>query len=234
MRLIKRSTLPPRDQASFVQAVRERHAAILGICALVDSYPYSIPEWMPELVTEVLAEHTFDPVSRTLPSRSHRVSESRYRSRFPPQYANARATSSAHIKTHGLNPLASSLRSNSQNYRRCSQDRLTTRNLTGGVVLQKLTLILVSIIRVHPYSYPCRLTCISNLYLLLLHIAIVRNCIIIASFILRVEEYLCITRDCHILTVTGERRRRKSIKHAALVSGRSPVVAKAVQAMKAS
>jgi proteasome activator subunit 4 len=62
VRLIKRSSIPVRNDPSFTKAVRERHAAILGICALVESYPYSIPEWMPDLLTEVLAEHTFDPI----------------------------------------------------------------------------------------------------------------------------------------------------------------------------
>ena len=42
--------------------IRQRHAAILGICALVDSYPYTVEKWMPELLTSVLAEHTYDPV----------------------------------------------------------------------------------------------------------------------------------------------------------------------------
>ncbi|KAI0757264.1 hypothetical protein C8Q80DRAFT_1132754 [Daedaleopsis nitida] len=43
-------------------AIRQLHAAILGVCALVDSYPYTIERWMPELLTSVLAEHTYDPI----------------------------------------------------------------------------------------------------------------------------------------------------------------------------
>jgi hypothetical protein len=43
-------------------AVRQRHAAILGVCALIDSYPYTVEKFMPELLTNVLAEHTYDPV----------------------------------------------------------------------------------------------------------------------------------------------------------------------------
>jgi len=34
----------------------------LGICALVDSFPYTVEKWMPELLTNVLAEHTYDPI----------------------------------------------------------------------------------------------------------------------------------------------------------------------------
>jgi proteasome activator subunit 4 len=43
-------------------AIRQRHAAILGICALIDSYPYTVERWMPDLLANVLAEHAYDPV----------------------------------------------------------------------------------------------------------------------------------------------------------------------------
>ena len=56
--------IPGEGISVYNVAVRQRHAAILGICALVDSYPYTVERWMPELLTSVLAEHTYDPVSR--------------------------------------------------------------------------------------------------------------------------------------------------------------------------
>ncbi|KAF9056646.1 hypothetical protein BJ165DRAFT_1522537 [Panaeolus papilionaceus] len=62
VRLLKNSSLPGRQDSSYNQAVRQRHAAILGICALVDSYPYTVEKWMPDLLTNVLAEHTYDPI----------------------------------------------------------------------------------------------------------------------------------------------------------------------------
>ncbi|THH19718.1 hypothetical protein EW146_g1513 [Bondarzewia mesenterica] len=62
LRLLKRSSLPSRQSPVYNAAVRQRHAAILGICALVDSYPYTVERWMPELLTNVLAEHTYDPI----------------------------------------------------------------------------------------------------------------------------------------------------------------------------
>ncbi|RDB28522.1 Proteasome activator complex subunit 4 [Hypsizygus marmoreus] len=62
VRLAKNSHIPPRQDAGYSKAVRQRHAAILGICALVDSYPYTVEKWMPELLTNVLAEHTYDPI----------------------------------------------------------------------------------------------------------------------------------------------------------------------------
>lgn len=60
--LLSNSTIPGRQDPSYNKALRQRHAAILGICALVDSYPYTIEKWMPELLTNVLAEHTYDPI----------------------------------------------------------------------------------------------------------------------------------------------------------------------------
>ncbi|KDQ54765.1 hypothetical protein JAAARDRAFT_71570 [Jaapia argillacea MUCL 33604] len=54
--------LPERGSPNYSVAIRQRHAAILGICALVDSYPYTVERWMPELLTNVLAEHTYDPI----------------------------------------------------------------------------------------------------------------------------------------------------------------------------
>lgn len=63
MRLLKSSYIPDRQDPNYSKAIRQRHASILGICALVDSYPYTVEKWMPELLTNILAEHTYDPVS---------------------------------------------------------------------------------------------------------------------------------------------------------------------------
>lgn len=62
-RLLKNSHIPARQDPIYNKAIRQRHAAILGICALVDSYPYTVEKWMPDLLTNILAEHTYDPVS---------------------------------------------------------------------------------------------------------------------------------------------------------------------------
>lgn len=62
VRLAKDSHIPHRKSEEYTKAIRQRHAAILGICALVDSYPYTVEKWMPELLTNILAEHTYDPV----------------------------------------------------------------------------------------------------------------------------------------------------------------------------
>ncbi|PAV21860.1 ARM repeat-containing [Pyrrhoderma noxium] len=52
--------LPKRQDPGYAQALRNLHAAILGVCALIESFPYSIESWMPPL-TEVLAPHVSDP-----------------------------------------------------------------------------------------------------------------------------------------------------------------------------
>ncbi|KAI0961190.1 hypothetical protein AcV7_000358 [Taiwanofungus camphoratus] len=62
VRLLKNSALPDKESPLYNPALRQRHAAILGICALVESYPYTVEKWMPDLLTKVLAEHTYDPI----------------------------------------------------------------------------------------------------------------------------------------------------------------------------
>jgi len=62
VRLLKNSYIPDRQDPNYSKAIRQRHASILGICALVDSYPYTVEKWMPELLTNILAEHTYDPI----------------------------------------------------------------------------------------------------------------------------------------------------------------------------
>ncbi|KAL0579785.1 Proteasome activator BLM10 [Marasmius crinis-equi] len=58
----KNSHIPDRQDPTYAKSIRQRHAAILGICALVDSYPYTVQKWMPDLLTNVLAEYTYDPI----------------------------------------------------------------------------------------------------------------------------------------------------------------------------
>ncbi|KAJ7275353.1 hypothetical protein B0H12DRAFT_1086888 [Mycena haematopus] len=61
VQLIKKSHIPPRGDPGYARSVRQRHAAILGICALVDSVPYTVEKWTPDLLTNVLADFTYDP-----------------------------------------------------------------------------------------------------------------------------------------------------------------------------
>ncbi|KAF9568547.1 hypothetical protein CPC08DRAFT_654918 [Agrocybe pediades] len=58
--LTRKTDLPPRRDPGYADALRTLHSAILGICALIESLPYSVEPWMPPL-TEVLAPHATDP-----------------------------------------------------------------------------------------------------------------------------------------------------------------------------
>ncbi|KAK7468647.1 Proteasome activator BLM10 [Stygiomarasmius scandens] len=59
--LIRKTELPPRGDPSYAQSLRSLHSGVLGLCALIESFPYSVEPWMPSL-TEVLATHVTDPV----------------------------------------------------------------------------------------------------------------------------------------------------------------------------
>lgn len=62
VKLAGKVQLPDRVSPVYNAAVRQRHAAIIGICALIDSFPYTIEKWMPGLLTTVMLEHTHDPI----------------------------------------------------------------------------------------------------------------------------------------------------------------------------
>lgn len=47
--LANKSTLPPRRDPGYADALRTLHSAILGLCALIESVPYSVEPWMPPL-----------------------------------------------------------------------------------------------------------------------------------------------------------------------------------------
>lgn len=55
-----------RTQGEGDSVKRQKHAGILGICALVDSYPYTVERWMPKLLTGVLVEFSYEPVCTVL------------------------------------------------------------------------------------------------------------------------------------------------------------------------
>ncbi|GJE87739.1 proteasome-substrate-size regulator, mid region domain-containing protein [Phanerochaete sordida] len=59
--LARQTKLPPRRDPAYQERLRTLHSAILGICALVESFPYSVEPWMPPL-TDILAAHATDPI----------------------------------------------------------------------------------------------------------------------------------------------------------------------------
>jgi len=52
--------LPTRGDPGYAESLRTLHSAILGLCALIESFPYSVEKWMPPL-TDILALHATDP-----------------------------------------------------------------------------------------------------------------------------------------------------------------------------
>lgn len=47
--MLRRTKLPKRGDPNYQDALRSLHSAILGICALIESFPYSVEPWMPPL-----------------------------------------------------------------------------------------------------------------------------------------------------------------------------------------
>jgi len=57
---VRNTKLPRRQDAGYAESLRKLHSAILGLCSLLESFPYSVEPWMPPL-TDVLAPHASDP-----------------------------------------------------------------------------------------------------------------------------------------------------------------------------
>lgn len=51
---------PKRKQDKNEKMIIQQHSGILGLCALVNSFPYDIPQWMPDVLVQ-LANHSQDP-----------------------------------------------------------------------------------------------------------------------------------------------------------------------------
>ncbi|KAG8915861.1 hypothetical protein FRC00_010752 [Tulasnella sp. 408] len=62
VREASRITLPSRNTPKYASELRRLHAAVLGVTALIDAFPYSVPSWLPELIGDVLSRHTYDPI----------------------------------------------------------------------------------------------------------------------------------------------------------------------------
>ncbi|THU80294.1 hypothetical protein K435DRAFT_940433, partial [Dendrothele bispora CBS 962.96] len=62
VRLVKSTSIPDRKELTYNKCIRRRHAAILGITTLIQSFPYTVEKWMPELLAIVLAEYVSDSI----------------------------------------------------------------------------------------------------------------------------------------------------------------------------
>lgn len=49
-----RTKLPNRRDPSYADSLRTVHSSILGVCALIESFPYSVEPWMPPLTEGTL------------------------------------------------------------------------------------------------------------------------------------------------------------------------------------
>ncbi|KZP00936.1 ARM repeat-containing protein [Calocera viscosa TUFC12733] len=67
VRKVHHIRLPPRTDATYNAALRSLHAGVLGLTALIDAYPYTVPSWVPSLLP-ILAEHSYEkpPISTTV------------------------------------------------------------------------------------------------------------------------------------------------------------------------
>jgi len=63
----RRAVLPARSDPNYDKVLRTRHAAVLGLIALIRAYPFTVPEWMPPLI-DYLSKYATDPspISNTL------------------------------------------------------------------------------------------------------------------------------------------------------------------------
>lgn len=55
-----RIKLPKRDNEKYPEALRKLHAAVLGMIATLQAYPYVVEPWMPALI-ERLSRYASEP-----------------------------------------------------------------------------------------------------------------------------------------------------------------------------
>lgn len=49
MSLARKAGIPSRRDPKYAETMRALHSAILGLCALIESFPYSVEPWMPPM-----------------------------------------------------------------------------------------------------------------------------------------------------------------------------------------
>ena len=59
---VSTTKVPRRGEADYDQQLLRLHSGILGASALLAAFPYEVPDWMPSLIVETVAQHTDDPV----------------------------------------------------------------------------------------------------------------------------------------------------------------------------
>lgn len=57
----KNATITSNGLKTFpAEDLRERHAGVLGLCAIVNAFPYDVPEFLPDILV-LLGDHLNDP-----------------------------------------------------------------------------------------------------------------------------------------------------------------------------
>lgn len=59
---VSSTLVPKRGDANYDSQLLKLHSGILGASALLAAFPYEVPDWMPSLIVETVAQHTDDPV----------------------------------------------------------------------------------------------------------------------------------------------------------------------------
>jgi len=55
------------SQRQYQEALRQRHAGVLGMMAIISAYPYDIPNFMPDIIAKTFAHITDpNPISSTI------------------------------------------------------------------------------------------------------------------------------------------------------------------------
>ena len=61
-KIVAATMVPRRGDARYDQQLLTLHSGILGASALLAAFPYEVPDWMPSLIVDTVAQHTDDPV----------------------------------------------------------------------------------------------------------------------------------------------------------------------------
>ncbi len=61
-KIVTTTLVPRRGDPGYDQQLLTLHSGILGASALLAAFPYEVPDWMPSLIVETVAQHTDDPV----------------------------------------------------------------------------------------------------------------------------------------------------------------------------
>lgn len=98
--LVRKVRLTNRHDPGYSESLRTLHSAILGICALIESFPYSVEKWMPALTDGQSSSLSFVPLRSNRQSSLTRIVLALHATDPPPISTTIRKTASEFKKTH--------------------------------------------------------------------------------------------------------------------------------------